>query len=82
MTPPLTPRDVATARGWEIGSVHRYLGRTRARLRHVPPLPLRPGDIPPPDASADGEPPLWLPDGPIAAWIARPKRTSRKAATP
>lgn len=67
MTGLLAPRDLATARGWEIGTVRRYL--TESRRRHRSGLHLRPMDIPLPDASDD--PPRWQADGPIAAWIAR-----------
>jgi hypothetical protein len=72
---PLAPRDVAAARGVEVGSIYRYLAVSRSRLRQE--LHLRPMDIPLPDASEPGQLPRWLPDGPIAAWIAR-TATSRK----
>lgn len=73
---PLAPRDVAAARGVEVGSIYRYLATSRYRDGR-PDLHLRPMDIPLPDASAKGDPPRWFPDGPIAAWIARTS-TSRK----
>lgn len=77
VTPPLTPRDVATARGWEIGSVYRYL--TESRRRHRMGQELNPGNIPLPDASTD--PPRWSPDGPIREWIARTQPTERTEST-
>jgi hypothetical protein len=67
---PLTPRDVAAARGVEVGTVYRYLTESRRRDRS-PTLALRPMDILIPTASADGEPPRWWPDAPMAAWLAR-----------
>lgn len=73
---PLAPRDVAAARGVEVGSVYRYLTESRRRAKTGE--PLRPRDIPLPDLAGDGQLPRWLPDGPIAAWIARTAQTSRK----
>lgn len=68
MTPaPLAPRDVAEARRVKIGTVYRYLTLTRDRLRAG--LPLRPMDLPLPDAQ--DSPPRWSADGPIALWLAR-----------
>lgn len=65
---PLSPRDVAAARGVQVGTVYRYLTESRRRNR-IPTLHLRPMDIPIPDVTDD--PPRWNPTGPIAAWLAR-----------